>query len=80
MSEKWSETPFTGEMGTYFAPVAMRNPVPVGARPVDVIAVSRAGIAVRGSNLLEFAPVVSTFSAQPSFGEAFAIFTRFRLP
>jgi hypothetical protein len=80
MSEKWSETPFTGEVGTYFAPVAMRNPVPVGGRPVDVIAVSRAGITVRISNLQEFSPVVSTFSSQPFFGEAFAIFTRFRLP
>jgi hypothetical protein len=72
-SEKWSE-PFTGEVGTYIAPVAYRTPVPVGGRPADIIAVSRAGIVAKISRMIDFSPITTTFSWQPFFGEAFPIF------
>lgn len=83
MSEYWSTTGFSGEIGTYFAPVAWAASVPIHRR-ADVIAVNRSGILVRPSTALAFAPVVDFTSqfgvAQPFYGEANAIYVGWSRP
>ena len=83
-SDIWTSARFTGEVGTYFAPVAHRNTHTLLIRPVDAIAVSRSGITVRSSTGVDFGPPVDFTSvlgqARPFFGEANPIFVGFRFP